>query len=244
MKRLSLSLAALCALFLIVAFPGSAAGPGTVVCSQDTNSFTGAAYDLIVPRGGFCAVGNATILHDLIVQQGGGANIAATTIGYDLVAFQPTNVGTGATGPPPEGVVGPVTVGHDVTINGSPPHEDFVFDGLCSLTVGHDLTITNRSVTLGIGMGPCSEAPNTPNTIGHDLIVSNDSAQSGFFGPSSIVIANNNVGDDLIFTGNTAAPGGALVVSNNQVGDNAICARNNPPTSGGGNSAGGTNTCG
>jgi hypothetical protein len=239
MKRLILSLAAICALFLVVTFPGSAAGPGTVICSQDTNSFSGAAYDLIVPRGGHCAVGPATILHDLIVQQGGGANIAATTIGYDLVASQPTNIGTGGTGPPPEGISGPVTVGHDVAINGSPRHEDFVFDGLCSLTVGHDLSITNRSVTLGIGT--CSDAP---NTIGHDLIVSNDSALSGFFGPSSIVIANNNVGDDLIFTGNTAAPGGALVVSNNHVGDNALCARNNPPATGGGNSAGGTNTCG
>ena len=52
---------------------------------QDTNSFSGTAYDLIVPLGG-CDVGPATILHDLILQQGAGANISDTTIGRDLLA--------------------------------------------------------------------------------------------------------------------------------------------------------------
>ena len=76
-----------------------------------------------------------------------------------------------------------------------------------------------------------------------------NSALSGFFGPSSIDLGNNSVGHDLIFSGNTAVPGGYLEVSDNSVGHDAICADNSPALStddpgDGPNLAGHTNTCG
>ena len=290
MKRLIFSLVTLSALFLIVALQGSAAGPANVVCSQQTNSFTGSAHNLIVPANGYCEIDSATITNDLIVEHdagadvsnstiqddmimqlhaggslatstvghdvrvgfGGGFNMALATIVHDLVASQSDVVGTGGIGPPPA-PAGPSTVGHDFVINGSPGRPDtsnFIFNGICDLTVGNDLKVTNRWVTLGFSIGD-EEAcgTNAPVSVGHDLVVTNDSALSGFFGPSSLDVGNNTVGHDLIFTDNTAVSGGNLEVSDNNVGNDAVCARNNPAPSAddpgdGPNVAGGTNTCG
>jgi hypothetical protein len=90
-------------------------------------------------------------------------------------------------------------------------------------------------VTLGFTIGG--------DTVGRDLVVTDNSALSGFFGPSSLVVRENSIGRDLIFTGNTAVPGGELVVSHNVVGRDAICAGNDP-TPIDGNAAARNNTCG
>src|SRR4051812_37769959 len=135
---------------LVVALQGLAAGPGDVVCSQATNEFSGSARDLVVPADGKCNVANATIAHDLLVRPGGALRLARTTIGHDVVATRPHTVQTGETGPPPA-PSGPVSVGHDFVIDGSPAGE--AFHGLCDLTVGHDLRVVNTTVDLGIGIG-------------------------------------------------------------------------------------------
>jgi hypothetical protein len=81
---------------------------------------------------------------------------------------------------------GPVYVGHDFTIDGS-PDIPFVFDGLCNLTAGHDVRITNRTVNLGLGFGGHCEANGQhPNDVGHHLVITGVSAVPGFFGASSI----------------------------------------------------------
>jgi hypothetical protein len=140
---------------------------------------------------------------------------------------------------------GPVKVGHDFTVDGSPGFP-FVFDGLCNLSVGRDLRITNRSVNLGIGVGShCAANGQSADTIGRDLIVTGNSALSGVFGPSSINVNDNHVGRDLVFSNNTAVPGGELEVSGNVVGRDATCAANSPAvTVNGPNVAGRSNTCG
>ncbi len=117
---------------------------------------------------------------------------------------------------------GPVRVGRDLVIQGTPPDNDFVFDGLFRLTVGRNLQITDRSVTFRFTIGG--------DTVGRDIIVKNDTALTNpFFGASSLNVTDNSVGRDLIFTGNTALDGGSLVVSHNIVGRDAICANNDPP---------------
>jgi hypothetical protein len=191
--------------------------------------------------------GGATIGHDLKSGTAADMHLERTTIGHDLVASEPSSVQTGHNAPDSPG--GPVRVGHDVTINGSPPDQDFVFDGMCSLTVGHDFTMTNRSVTLGVGLGDnCVFRGELPNTIGHDLIFRGNTALSGFFGPSALEVGDNQVGHDLVFTNNSAVPGGYLEVADNIVAHDAICSGNDPAPTGdafdGPNIVGGTNTCG
>jgi hypothetical protein len=273
-KRLVLLWVAGCAVFLVVGLSNAAAVPTTVTC---TDSFSGTAYNVVVPDENFCVLSGATITHDVIIGADAGAgagNLAgeagltvghdvtlqhdsevdfgATVIGHDLIgttndsihlermtirndllAFQPATVQTGGIGPDTPG--GPVRVGRDLAIQGTPRDNDFVFDGLSLLTVGRDLTIADRTVSLGFTVGG--------DTVGRDLVVTNDSAVSGFFGPSGLNVVNNSIGRDLIFTGNTAVPGGSLTVSHNTVGRDAICAANDPtPTDG--NVVGRTNTCG
>ena len=48
--------------------------------------------------------------------------------------------------------------------------------------------------------------------------MSGNTAESGVFGPSPIRVGDNRVGRDLVFSHNTAVPGGALEVSGNAVG--------------------------
>jgi hypothetical protein len=272
MKRLILLAAAACAASLVVGLSNAGAGLATVVC---TDSFSGTAFNVIVPDENFCVLSGATITHDLIIGSDAGAgagvesgeagltvghdvtlqhdsevDLGATVIGHDLsgttrdgfhlerttirgdlLAFQPATVQTGGVSRTSPG--GPVHVLGNLTIQGTPPGE--VFDGLFQLTVNRDFTITDRSVTLGFTIGG--------DTIGRDLVVTNDTALSGFFGPSSLVVRQNSVGRDLIFTGNSTVPGGGLIVSQNVVRRDAICADNDPaPTDG--NVVGRTNTCG
>ena len=138
-----------------------------------------------------------------------------------------------------------MNVGHDFTIEGSPDFP-FVFDGICDLHVTNDLSITDRTVNLGIGLGAqCAGNGSPANTIGRDLVVTGNSAVSGVFGPSAIRVGANQVGRDLVFSGNTAVAGGFLEVSGNTVVRDATCAANNPAvTVNGPNTAGRANTCG
>ena len=90
-----------------------------------------------------------TIGHDMrLLGLGGGTHLESVTIGHDFFASTPQTVQTGHNAPDTPG--GPVKVGHDFAIDGSPGFP-FVFDGLCNLSVGRDLSITNRTVNLGIG---------------------------------------------------------------------------------------------
>jgi hypothetical protein len=274
MKRLVLVAVAACAVSLVVGISNAGAGPASVVC---TDSFSGTAFNVIVPDDNFCVLSGATITHDLLIGADAGAgagglsgepgvavghdvtmqhdsevDFGATVIGHDLIgttndgfhlerttirgdllALQPATVQTGGISPDSPG--GPVHVEGNLVIQGTPPDNEFVFDGLFLLTVDRDFTITGRSVTLGFTIAG--------DTVGRDLAVTNDAALSGFFGPSFLVVRQNSVGRDLIFTGNTAVPGGGLIVSQNVVARDAICAGNDPaPTDG--NVVGRTNTCG
>jgi hypothetical protein len=144
---------------------------------------------------------------------------------------------------------GPVRIGDDLEINGSPEGFDFLFDGICSANVGHDFRVLDRAVTLGFGIADnCIFFGEQGNTIGHDLVVTGNSALVGPFGPSALEVGGNHVGHDLVFSGNTAEGGGYLEVADNVVGHDAICASNNPDPSGdafdGPNTVGHRNTCG
>jgi hypothetical protein len=190
-------------------------------------------HDVTLQHDAEVDFGGAVIGHDLVATTNGSLHLERTTIRGDLIAFQPATVQTGQLGPDTPG--GPVHVEHDLMIQGTPPDNDFVFDGLFRLSVDRDLQVSGRSVPLGFTVGG--------DTIGRDLVITNDAALSGFFGPSSLNIVGNTVGRDLIFTGNTAAAGGSLVVSHNVVGRDAICAADNPtPTDG--NTVTRANTCG
>jgi hypothetical protein len=216
-------------------------GAGTDV----TNSTIG--YDETLGNDSGATLGNSSVGHDVKVGFNGFFAAGHATIGHDLVATHPDSIQTGSTGPPPDGITGPVTVGHDFMLNGSPgpPNpDDFVFDGLCGLRISNDLSITNRWVTLGIGLGgQCASNGLEPDSVGHDLIVTGNSALTGFFGPSNLAVVGVTVGNDLIVTRNSAA--GVVQVAANIVGHDATCLNNNPPASlagGGENSIGGTST--
>ena len=106
----------------------------------------------------------STIGHDMqLLGLGGGTHLESVTIGHDLVASKPQTVQTGHNSPNTPG--GPVRVGHDFVIEGSPGFP-FVFDGLCNLTVGRDLRITDRTVNLG--MGNRQQLPGQRPAAGHD----------------------------------------------------------------------------
>ena len=226
---------------------GARAGAGA---DLDTPAGLTVGHDVITQEDSELDFGATSIGHDLITGPNASLHLERTTIGHDFLAFEPGTVQTGQVGPDTPG--GPVRVGHDLLITGSPPGNEFVFDGMCDLTVGHDARVTDRSVTLGIGFGDeevCAAQGRESNTIGHDLVFSGNSALSGFFGPSSIEVGNNTVGHDLIFTGNTAVSGGLLEVRDNTVRHDAICTANNPAPSSddpadGPNLAGHVNTCG
>jgi hypothetical protein len=211
----------------------------------ETNGAISIANDAVLAGANDFEVGGTTIGHDLTSGTNSGFHLERTTIGHDFRVFQPHTVQTGQNAPDSPG--GPVHVGHDFQVVGSPPGEEFVFDGICLLTVDHDLRVLGRTVDLGIGLGDERCAAASANTIGHDLVFAGNSAVNGFFGASSLEIGNNSIGHNLIVTGNTAAA--ILEVSDNSVGNNALCAGNNPPptTDGpddGPNIVGGINTCG
>ena len=171
-------------------------------------------------------LGGVKIGHDYLLSDGAGTHMERTTIGHDFVATAPSTVQTGRIAPDSPG--GPVTVGHDVLISGSPAENPFVFDGICDLTAGHDMRVTNRSVTLGFGIASagCTSFLGLPgNTIGHDLVVTGNTAVPSRFG-SSLRVGDNHVGHDLIFSGNTGNDPGTLIVTNNVVGHDLVCSSN------------------
>ena len=138
-----------------------------------------------------------------------------------------------------------MNIGHDFTIDGS-PDLPFVFDGSATCNVAHDLSITNRTVTLGFGIGNiCAGNGQPANTVGRDLIVTGNTALAGVFGPSAIIVGDNHVGRDLVFSDNTAVPGGASRCR----GTSSVATRparrtTRAVTVNGPNSAGRSNTCG
>jgi|KBSMisStaDraftv2_1062788.scaffolds.fasta_scaffold127662_3 hypothetical protein len=189
-------------------------------------------------------IAGVTVVHDVrLLGLADGMHAERLTIGHDFFASKPQTVQTGQIGPDTPG--GPVNVGHDFAIDGS-PDLPFVFDGICYVNVAHDFSITNRSVTLGFGIGNiCARDGLQANTIGRDMVITGNTALVGFFGPSALIVGDNHVGRDLVFSNNTAVSGGTLEVSRNVVVRDATCAGNNPAvTVNGPNSAGGSNTCG
>jgi hypothetical protein len=211
---------------------GVDAGAGAGVFSGEAGVTVG--HDVTMQHDSEVDFGATVIGHDLIGTTNDSFHLERTTIRGDLLAFQPGTVQTG--GVDPESPGGPVHVLGDLLIQGTPPDNDFVFDGLFLLTIGRNLQIIDRSVTFGFTIGG--------DTVGRDIIVRNDTAlPNPFFGASSLVVRDNSVGRDLVFTGNTAVDGGSLVVSHNVVGRDAICADNDPPPTDG-NVVGRTNTCG
>ena len=205
-------------------------------------------YDLNVGREAEDDVSQSTIGHDVTVGFNSGVGLGAVRIGHNFMASDANGVGTGCGDPTADCHV---QVGNDFVIDGSPGRPDptnFIFNGICDLSVGHDLSITNRWVTLGIGIGEdtCGGTPSGPVSVGHNLVFSGNTALTGFFGPSGFGIDGVTVGNDLTVTNNTATD--ALRVSGNTVTGDATCRNNNPPASlagggfaGGPNSIGGTN---
>jgi hypothetical protein len=184
-------------------------------------------HDIVAgEESGFDAAG-VTVGHDVrLLGPAGGMHAERLTIGHDFFASKPQTVQTGQIEPDSPG--GPVKVGHDFAIDGS-PDLPFVFDGICDVNVARDFSITNRSVTLGFGIGNiCARNGQPANTVGRDMIITGNTALDGFFGPSALIVGDNHVGRDLVFSDNTAVPGGALIVTNNLVGRDATCAGNNP----------------
>ena len=94
----------------------------------------------------------STIGHDMrLLGLGGGTHIESVDDRPRLLRLEAAD-GADRTQARPNTPGGPVKVGHDFTIEGS-PDLPFVFDGLCDLHVGRDLRITDRTVNLGIGLG-------------------------------------------------------------------------------------------
>jgi hypothetical protein len=226
-----------------------------------TNSTVGHDARYAVEAGG--DLRGSAIGHDLSYAGGGGSifgstigndltarysevHLAASQIGHNLIAYRPDSIQTGANSPDDAGLV---QVENDFVIDGSPGQPDtgaFVFDGICDLSVGRDLRITNRWVTLGIGLGDeCPSRGRGPVTVGRDLVFSgNDALNSDFAGPSALEVGNMNVGRNLTVTHNSAALW--LEVADNTVAGDATCRDNNPAaslpeSSDGPNSVGGKN---
>ena len=189
-------------------------------------------------------IAGVTVAHDVrLLGVGDGLHAERLIIGHDFFASKPQTVQTGQVDRDTPG--GPVSVGHDFVIDGS-PDLPFVFDGICNVNVAHDFSVTNRSVTLGFGIGNiCARNGQPANTVGRDMIITGNTALVGFFGPSALDVGDNHVGRDLVFSNNTAVSGGILDVSRNVVGRDATCTGNDPAVIvNGPNTAGRSNTCG
>ena len=92
-------------------------------------------------------------------------------------------------------------------------------------------------------------SPSSRTTQTHLVITGNTALSNPFLGPSGMDVDDNSVGHDLVFSGNTADPGGLLEVANNSVGHDVTCAANSLPLSKDGpddgpNLAGHANGCG
>jgi hypothetical protein len=218
-----LLLAAACAASLVVT-QSAAAGAPDVVCS---GVFSGTARDLTVPdqleTGVNCVLEGATITRNVIVEEDGFLAAANTTIGHDLIASKPQVLTTGFT----EDGGGPVTVGHDLVLNGQLTDRfgnHTCCPGINDATIGHDLRITDLLVDFEIFV--------QRDKVGHDLVVTgNLTGICCGFGP--IGIGDNSVGHDLVVANNTAPGGdfGWISVYENTVEHDATCANNDPPES-------------
>jgi hypothetical protein len=202
-------------------------------------------YDLGYDTAGGCVISDSTIGHDVTSGFNSDLFVGAVKIGHNFVASEPNSVQVGGNDPT---VDSHVQVGNDFVINGSPGPPDpnaFLFDGICDLSVGNDLSITNRWVTLGIGLGEhtCGGTPSGPVTVGRDLIYTgNTGLTNPFFGPTGLGFSGVTVGRNITVTGNSAT--GDITLADNTIGGNATCRNNNPPASlagGGPNSIGGIN---
>jgi hypothetical protein len=122
------------------------------------------------------------IAQDLITQTGASLFLANTTVGRDLVASQPHTVQTGSACAA-ECESGPVKVGRDVLISGSPTPHAFAHD-LCDMTVGRDLRVTDVTVLFGFTIGDigpdegCSRG-GQPRSLEHDRPRSRHHRQHG-----------------------------------------------------------------
>jgi hypothetical protein len=127
---------------------GVDAGAGAGVEAGESGLTVG--HDVTMQHDSEVDFGATVIGHDLIGTTNDAFHLERDSILGDLLAFQPATVQTGGIGPETPG--GPVHVLGDLLIQGTPPDNDFVFDGLGGglLTVGRDLRITdNRHERLG-----------------------------------------------------------------------------------------------
>lgn len=153
---------------LIALGGGTAAGSsGDVQC---LGTFSGTARDLIVPANTQCIVDGATITHDLIVEQNAALAVENTSIGHDLTGNQPQNIETGFGGGNP----GPVTVGHDVRIEGSDAPNGIAYD-ICETSINHDLIFQGNTAT--------GDTDVSDNTVGHDARCASNTPAASKDGP-------------------------------------------------------------
>lgn len=184
MRKQVLVVLACCAAFLAAGLQGAAAGSdGTIVCDQNTQSFSGQTTNLIVPIGGYCAVDHATITGSVVVQNGAGTDITNSSIGYDMSLGQDA----GAT-------LGNSSVGHDVKVG----FEGFFGAGVAA--IGHDVVATHAgSIQIG-STGPPPDGVNGRVTVGNDFVVN---GSPGPPDPGNFIfdgICDLGVGHDLLMT--------------------------------------------
>ena len=137
----------------LMASSAAAADNGPTVCSQDTNSFSGTAQNLIVPQGGYCQIDSATITNNLIVQHDAGADVTNSTIQNDIL-MQGQNNGSLATS----------TVGHDVRV-GLGSNLNLALD-----TIEHDF-VASQANDIGTGSTGPPPSPSGPTSVGHDFVL-------------------------------------------------------------------------
>lgn len=222
MKRL-MAVAATVVACLAVPGTGGAAAPGTTVCAQDVQAFSGSASTLVVPAGGYCAIANASIAQDLILRDGAGADVSNTTIGRDVLFGN--GAGAGFVGVTivrdvigaPDGGAGlfDTTIGRDLSLQGVDGgadlagvkigHDFRLSDGAGThmerTTIGHDF-VASRPRTVQTGkIAP--DTPGGPVQVGHDVLI--DGAPSGRFVFDGI--CNLHVGHDMRVTNRTVTLG-------------------------------------
>jgi hypothetical protein len=180
MKRLFVLSAALAAC-LAIPLGSSAAPPGSTVCPQDTQAFSGSATTLVVPAGGYCAIEDASIALDLVLQDGAGADLENVTIGRDLTGGQDAGAGIFDT-----------AIGHDLSLRGGDGGADLggvkigydylLADGAGThmerTTIGHDFVATDPSTVQTGKVDP--DSPGGPVTVAHDMLLSGQPADNPF----------------------------------------------------------------
>ena len=249
MKRL-LVLGAALAACLAVPLGSSAATPGSTVCPQDTQAFSGSASTLVVPANGYCDITNASIAVDLVLQDGAGADLENVTVGRDLTGGEDAGAGISDT-----------TIGRNLSLRGEDGGADLagvkigndylLVDGAGThmerTTIGHDFVATDPStvqtgknepdtaggpVTVAHDVLISGEPADNPFVfdgtcdlhVGHDMRVTNRAVTLGFgdasFGCVVLGLPGNTIGHDLVVTGNTAVS--SPFGSSLRIGDNKV----------------------